>query len=385
MKNNRFFMQSIFSLTLLFSAAQAALTDSLEQLVSQGNTLKTELSAFSFEAGGSCSQLGILNTSIEEYIGSIEAVTAQLGTSLRLNGDDLIALDDLSALGRSMAEQSVRMAFELRDIDDLAELSEYRSGLSAMLRLSGDIGTMADRILEMANRILQMADNIGAMADKIVYTVTLQSANMAFIQSAMLTTQENMVQLNGSLSSIIYNVTLGQIVISGNGLVTDMNTTVLSDTNMAAELSQLELRAAELETAVIALYTFVNTNSAEVSHYLNGDTLTYFTDLSEINAALAMSIELFAQRVESIAPLTQAPVLSDATDAMLKLANDIKIMGDRMLEMTDKIIVMADNIGMMSVRIVEVQGIMNDDAALTATSLSASQRIAVGVIGTYGL
>ena len=60
-------------------------------------------------------------------------------------------------------------------------------------------------------------------------------------------------------------------------------------------------------------------------------------------------------------------------------------MGDRIMEMRAKIVVMADNIGLMSGRIVEVQGIMNDDMGLSAASLGASQRIVVDVIGTYGL
>jgi hypothetical protein len=140
-----------------------------------------------------------------------------------------------------------------------------------------------------------------------------------------------------------------------------------------------------MEVLLVGLVVLVNTDSAEASHYLDGDTLTYLTDLSEINLALAMSIETYADSINQMAPLTQTPVLSDATASMLRLAQDIKVMGDRIMEMSAKIVVMADNIGLMSGRIVEVQGIMNDDMALTAASVNASQRIIVDVIGTYGL
>ncbi|MGC9351196.1 MAG: hypothetical protein ACP5D3_04345, partial [Sulfurovum sp.] len=58
--------------------------------------------------GDDCSKLGTLNTSVEEYIGSIEAVYAQLSAPLSLTQEDLTSLDDLSTISRSMAEESVR-------------------------------------------------------------------------------------------------------------------------------------------------------------------------------------------------------------------------------------------------------------------------------------
>lgn len=382
----RLIIKTLFMLALFIGGtAQAALTDSLQGLTAQGSTLEANLSAFSFETGGDCSQLGTLNTSIEDYIDSIEAVTAQITSPLSLTQTDLTSLDELSAAARTMAVESSRIAVEIRSIDDLADLAEYRSGLSAMLRLSQDIGTMANRILEMADRILQMADNIGTMADKIVYTMNLQSANLAFIQSAIVTTMENMAQLNASLSTIAYNLTLGQLVSDGNGLAAELNATQLSETNMADEVSRMETKVAAMQSAALALAVLVNTNSAVASHYVDGDTLTYVTDLSEINRALATGIELYASEINRLAPLTQTPVLSDATAAMLQLAYDVKVMGDRIMEMNAKIITMADNVGIMAGRIVEVQGILNTDMQVTAASLSASQRIMVGVIGAYGL
>lgn len=385
MKRDAFFIKIILLLPLLFGTLQAALTDSLQGLVSQGGTLEGNLSAFGFAAGGNCSQLGTLNTSMEEYIASIEAVTAELTAPLSLTQADLTSLDDLSALAISMAAEATRLSTELNSIDDVADLVEYRAGLSAMLRLSEDIGTMADRILEMADRILLMADNIGTMADRIVYTVRLQSANLAFIESAMITTQQNMAQLNASMSTIVYNLTLGQIVSDNSALATELNATVLTQTNMADELSRLQGRVATAQTALVGLMALVGADSAVASHYINGDTLTYMTNLSEINRALANSIETYANVINGLAPLTQTPILADATASMLQLAYDVKVMGDRIMQMSDKIIVMADNIGIMSGRIVEVQGILGSDMAVTAASLGASQRIIISVIGTYGL
>lgn len=194
-----------------------------------------------------------------------------------------------------------------------------------------------------------------------------------------------MAQLNASLSTIAYNLTLGQIIDDGSALSGDMNTTLLTESNMAETLALLQARTALVEHALVNLALLAEANSAVASHVVNGDTLTYLTDLSEINLALARSIELFAERIRQLAPLTQTPILSDATAAMLQLAYDIKVMGDRMMAMRSTIVVMADNMGLMSARIVEVQQIMHDNMRMTSASLDASKNIVVGIIGAYAL
>lgn len=63
--------------------------------------------------------------------------------------------------------------------------------VEAMLRLSDDIGTMADRIGEMADRIVSTELQIGIMADRILDTQRLQNENVALTQANLLKAQEN--------------------------------------------------------------------------------------------------------------------------------------------------------------------------------------------------
>jgi len=63
--------------------------------------------------------------------------------------------------------------------------------VEAMLQLSKDIGTMADRILEMADKIVDMADKIGDMGDKIVQTQKIESENAKLTQENLLKAQKN--------------------------------------------------------------------------------------------------------------------------------------------------------------------------------------------------
>jgi hypothetical protein len=284
-----------------------------------------------------------------------------------------------------MANGSSTLSWDLLSIENTYDLVEYRAALSAMLRLSDDIGTMADRILEMADRILVMADNIGLMADRILISQQLQSSNVALTQAAILVTQQNMVALSDSLSSIGYNLSLGLLNEETQLLATNMANTVLTESNMASELTTLELHTTAVLTQTVSLYTLAMQNSQSASHYIYGDTLTLLGDLSSIHKTLAVSLQTYADAVNALAPVTDNIILSDATAAMLRLAQDIGIMSDRMMEMSDKIIVMADNIGAMSGRIVDTQNIQQTNIELTQSSVLTAQNVTITVIKNMGL
>lgn len=372
-------------LLLVFSLpARATLTADLQSMVTDLNGINTELAAISIDGYGACSQLGTMNTSLEDAIASIEMFTAQLSAPLSLSTDDMTSLDDLSTLSRSLSSEALRLSWEMRNIENVKDLIEYRTGLSAMLRLSDDIGTMANRILEMADRILTMADNIGTMADRILITQQLQNSNIALSQAALLTTQGNMVQMSNSLSSIGYNLTLGMLSDDTQALVNHM-ASVLTSTNMASELSVLETATSQVLNRAVDLYTSAMLDSQNASHYINGDTLTLLGDLSNIHKALAIALDNYAQAVQQLAPITDNAILAEATASMLRLTQDIGLMSDRIMEMTDKIIVMADNIGVMADRIVETQNIQQSNVLLTESSLLAAQATVINTLKNMGL
>ena len=378
------FMRFLIFVLLFGITLRADIHTDLQSLLTDGNSLNSELSSFTFQQENACMDLGALNRSIEDYTADIESFTATM-PSFSVTDTDLDAVDDLSALVRNMSLESVRLTVELNSIEDVAELFEYRAGLSAMLQLSSDIGAMADRILEMSDRILVMADNIGAMADRILITQQIQNSNIALTQASILTTQQNMVLLSDSLSTITYNLTLGQIVNDTDALSNTMNAVNLNSDNIDSELSSLETQTTALLSKTTSLLLLVVENSTKVSHYINADTLTMLGDLSNVHKALAFSLESYANTIEQVAPLTQTPLLADATGSMLQLAKDIGVMSDRIMEMTDDIFVMADNIGLMADNIVETQNIQTTNVQLTEASLLTSQSIMINVIKNFGL
>ena len=384
---SRHLSASLSALLLLITSftTQAGLTTGLQNLVTELTGINASLESISFSNGESCSQLGSLNTSIEDYISSLNTLTSGITAPLTLTTADLTSLDDLSSLVKFMSMEAARISFELRSVEGIYDMFEYRAALSAMLRLSDDIGKMANRILEMANRILVMADNIGAMADRILITQRLQNTNVALIQGAMLTTQQNMVAMSDSVSSIMYNLSLGQLSASTQSLLDDMSRTALTESNMASALESIQLATTKVLTQTIGAYVWATQNSQVASHYINGDTLTLLGDLSGIHKALALALENYASAIHTLSPVTDNIILRDATDAMLRLAQDIGVMSDRIMEMTDKIIVMADNIGLMADNIVATQNLQQTNIDLTADSLLTSQNTMITLIQNMGL
>lgn len=372
-------------LSLFTFQANASLSTDLQGLVSDLNIINSQLATASFTSDSSCTELGSVNTSIADYLASVDQVYKQLAAPLTLTEADFTSLNDLSALSKDAAGQALRLSIELASFKNSYDLFEYRAALSAMLRLSDDIGTMADRILEMADRILVMADNIGLMADRILITQQLQNNNVALTQAAILSTQQNLVSLSDSLSTIAYNVTLGQLNIDTQALSDQMAGTTLAQDTMATQLLELESTTSSILTRTVALYTLVMQNSQSVSHYIDGDTLTMLGDLSSVHNALAVSLEAYANAIDSLASQTDIAILNDATASMLRLTQDIGVMSDRIMEMTAKIIVMADNIGIMSQRIIETQNIQQTNIVLTQNSMLTAQSVTLTVIRNFGL
>jgi hypothetical protein len=378
----------LLAMALLLAAvkpAQAALATDLQALVAQGSAVNSQLSSMSLTSSNSCSELGDAVASVEALIAGIETVSAGIDAPLSVDADSLTALDDLSLISAGIAANLPTLSADISALSVSSDLVDFQASLSAMLRLSEDIGVMADRILEMADKILVMSDNIGAMADRILLTQQIQSSNIVLTQAAMLTTQQNMMALSGTVDTSLYNSTLSTLLSTGNVLSLDMNNTTLTSSNMSTELAAFQSRVNNYLNSVLLMFAMVNSDSSVASHFINSDTLTLFGDLSVINAALASSLNSYASAVNTLAPTTNLSVLNDAVNSMLQLAADIGVMGGRIVEMGDNINVMADNIGLMAANIVATQTLQQANLDLTQANLTAAQITTVSIIAAYGL
>jgi hypothetical protein len=274
---------------------------------------------------------------------------------------------------------------ELGLLSVTAPMFNISDGLTGMLQLSDDIGTMADRILEMADKILAMADNIGAMADRIIITQQLQNQNVALTQTSVLTTQKNMLSLVNVTDTATYNVDLQAMVNDGNALAVRLAAVVLNPLNMRTEMQRAADDVAAYAARVQVFNSAINTDSAGSTFYISQDSLLALGNMSVTLSAIGTAVRGYSVTINGLAFFTSKTNLRDATRSMLSLSADIGTMSNSILEMSDLILAMADNIGLQADQILVAQQLQNTNIAATQASILSAQTVAIGLFATFRL
>jgi hypothetical protein len=361
------------------------LATDLQNLVTEGNALNSQLAGINLSADTLCSDLLQANRAVNAYIDSIVAVDASLSAPLTLDTDVLQALEDLSAVLVGLGSESVGLSTDLNALELTTDQITIAEGLAAMLSLSADIGVMADRIGEMADRILVMSDNIGLMADRILITQQIQNDNVALTLASILTTQQNLLVLVSVLDTSVYNNDLLSALTSGNLLSLDMGTTVLTVFNMANELAGLSTDVSALKDQIMVLDDSMTVDGFNNMLYVNSDSLVTLTNLSGMVASLATAVQGYAIAIDGLAAITSTPTLTDAIGSMLSLSGDIGVMSNRIGEMADLILAMSDNIGLQADQIVLTQQLQSTNIVATQASILAAQDLAIVTIAAFSL
>ncbi len=94
-------------------------------------------------------------------------------------------LDDSTKLTQqlvAMSDDLVSLAAQMQQSGAEQYQNTFETLIRTTLRLSDDIGIMADRILFTEEQIGIMADRIGEMADRILETQRIQNENIARVQ-----------------------------------------------------------------------------------------------------------------------------------------------------------------------------------------------------------
>lgn len=208
MKSPKSFTIILFSFCALLASSSicsaalnpANFTSDLDQLVLDGNTLIASMESITLSSFTMSSQLANLEVSVQSYLNSVgdvyKTVSASTdNTTMSLTNEMLIPLQTLATISASLAQSLGGLSAQMAVLASTTSLSALNDSLVSMLRLSDDIGVMADRILEMSDQILIMADNIGIMADRILATQVIQSDNLKVIVDASLETQKNILML----------------------------------------------------------------------------------------------------------------------------------------------------------------------------------------------
>lgn len=375
----------INSAAIIGTANAGVLATDLQNLLNDASAADTQLQGITLTDSNMCSELLDAHKSVAALISNIETLNAGITSPVSVDSTSLQALDDLSAVMVSMATKSTGLSLNLTTLNNTTDMLAISNGISAMLRLSSGIGTMADRIMEMSDKILIMADNIGLMADRIIITQQIQSSNLALTQASILTTQQNSLSLISVVNTTTYEADFDAQTLAGNFLSFDIAATALTIFNMAREWSAIATDVDSLKTQVEATHQAITAASKTNTLYADADSYVTLADMSIMVSSVAIATQGLALATESLAPITSDTKLSPSMDSILQLSADIGVMADRILEMADLILAMTDNIGLTADQIIATQQLQSTNYAATLASVEATQSIAVTIIAVNSL
>lgn len=367
------------------NAQSATLATDLQALLTEANNLKATLAATNLTADNICGPLKNASLASSTHIDNIAAVDSSLAAPLVIDTSILGSLDSLSSVYVGMGSEIVRLSTSLDGLTATVDQLNTAEGISLILSLSDDIGTMADRIGEMADRILVMSDNIGTMADRIIITQQIQSSNLNLTLANTLTAQTNVINLVAQLDTSVFNLDLLSQLSVTTLLETDMQSVVLTAVNSATELARIETSVAALKDMIMNTRSFIDINAAMNTMTINQESLITLADLSGKVAALAIAVNGYAIAVDGLNAVSATPTLADSTGSILSLSSDIGEMANRIGEEADLILEMADNIGLQADQILLTQQLQSTNLAVTESALLNAQVTAINLIANNGL
>jgi hypothetical protein len=378
---------AVATITLLSAPARADVATDLQALNTQATALQSYLEGVQLNADSTplCGPLVQADNMARDMVNSITAVDESLAAPLQLDADVLGGIEGLSNTTLSLANEALRLSVDLQSLSTAVDMITLKDALAAMLQLSTDIGSMADRIGEMADNILVMSDNIGLMADRILLTQELQNRNVELTINSILQTQTNTLALVSVVEDSTYELDFARLISEGELLAARMGAVAFSpwtlDDQLAAVRDDVKVFLAELQSVQDALVNDSTMNTLDISH----DALIQLGNLSLMLTSLAGAVDGYVIAIEGLQAFTSSATLADAMHSMLMMSADIGILSNTILQMADNILVMSDNIGMQADQIVLTQQTMNLNVATTQTAILGAQQMAIGMIAARNL
>lgn len=374
----------IFTVTICLllqtGTASADLTSDLQGLVNKAQNLEVQLKQINLNPDSVCGPLVEANKEAHSLATSITAVNNSLTVPLQTDATLLTGIDNFSMTTLSLANEALRLSLDLKKLYGVSKSITIKDGLTSMLQLSDDIGTMADRIGEMSDKILTMSDNIGLMADRILVTQQLQNQNIALIQQGVMQTQANSLELVSIVETSTNDLSLAGLIAEGTLLTAKLNAIIFNPFMMKSQMQTAasDVRKFADKVKVVHATTLAQTNSG--TSYVSPQSLLNQQNMNIMLGSLATVLDSYTIAIGGLQAITSRPTLNDSMKSMLQLSADIGLMANRILEMGDTVLAMADNIGMVADQILVTQQLQNTNIAVTQASVLGAQTFAIGVL-----
>jgi len=368
------------ALALSASFLQADLKTDLININNSMLELNSSISNVELTSNAMCASLISLNRQAKDIIDAIIVTNDSFSAPITLDDETVLLTQNLFVTVASLSNQSSLLSNDITMLQPNTNASTLSDGISAMLKLSSDIGEMADRIGEMADNILIMSDNIGLMADRILEMQVIQSEKMILTQNSVLQTQTNTLALVNVIETASYDLSLDTLITEGNILVAKMVLVTLNPWNMSRELEDVKIDVNNYVSQVEQFQTLLNTDMDQNTLYINSDSLNSLVNLSTIMTSIGIVMDAYGTSIEASQFFTRESTLLDAMNSMLSLSSDIGKMSNSILEMADQILLMADNIGLAADQILITQELQSINIDTAQVSVLSAQQLAIGII-----
>lgn len=182
------------ALSLVQVVEDASYDLTIASVIENGNLLAAKMSAVVLSPWTMATKMAAVAADVKAFADQVRAfsqtVTADTSLSTTtVNATTMNSWVSMSAMLSGLTTAVTGYSVAISGLQALTSTPTLGDTLGSMLQLSGDIGVMANRILEMGDQILAMADNIGMQADLIVSTQGAMNVNVATVQGSLLATQ----------------------------------------------------------------------------------------------------------------------------------------------------------------------------------------------------
>lgn len=383
-------MKTIFhtSLVILFTVihlaspdkARADLATDLQDILSQTVELQIQLKGTQLSGDIVCAPLVAGSQAARSLLENINFVNNQIAAPVTIDESMLETIEQLFTLSSSLADEAVILSSELILIAPSSDAITIKGGLTAMLQLSDDIGTMADRIGEMSDKILIMADNIGIMADRILLTQEIQSQNLALTQATLLQTQTNVLSLVSVVETASYNLDLNTLVLRGETLAAELAAIIFSPWTIKYQLAAAADDVENFKDQLLVISDIIEADSATSTMIIDDTTLLAINNMAIMVSSIAAVLDGYNLAIGSMVDALTDRNLSASINSMLEMSADIGVMANAILEMADNILSMADNIGLTADQIILAQRLQSDYMAISHAAILTAQETAIALI-----
>jgi len=332
-----------------------------------------------------CTPLLEANQAVRSAADAVIAVDEGLSAPLQVDADTYAALEQMFATSLLISNEAVRLSLDVRQLESAVAPLSIKDGITAVLQLSDEIGTMADRIGEMADRILLMADNIDTMADRILQTQQIQSQNLMATTQNLLQAQSNMLTLVSVIETYTRSQQFETLYADGMALCYKMQSVILRPWTMKYQLRSIAEEVQDYRAQVTTLEAAIDSDVSAGTFYVDGTTLTKYYDLTVMLSIIAEAVDSYVIAINGLQAITSTSMLRDSMQSMLQLSTDIGMMADRIGEMGDTILLMADNVGMVADDIVAMQQLQSANILGVQQSVLGVQQMVVAVTVAEGL